>query len=375
MGDGLGYGTIFRIAADGTFTNIFLFSGANGAYPFTGLIKGKGGVFYGTTHNQGANGFGTVFCINTNGALTTLAAFSNTNGAHPKGVLLQANDGTLYGTTYFGGSADLGTVFHINTNGDLTTLVSFASTNGAYPIGGLVQGHDGLFYGATSRGGIFDGGAGFGTIFSLTANGQLNTVYQFMGYGDAYPYGDLVQLEDGFLYGATQTSLFRISTNGYFTRIGFNPLDPIYPRSGLTRGPDSALYGMLSDRAFRITTNGVVYPLYPFYNYWNGSDPRASLVGQQYTTFYGTTAQGGQLGGGVVFRIDLNFFFFSTANTTQGCNLFFSALPGNSYRILRAADATGPWTTVTNVLPDEYGMGKWTDTSAQERALYRLAYP
>jgi uncharacterized repeat protein (TIGR03803 family) len=53
-----------------------------------------------------------------------------------------------------GGTNGYGTVFKISTNGALTTLYSFTGGNdGAYPDAGLVQGSDGYFYGTTDGGG------------------------------------------------------------------------------------------------------------------------------------------------------------------------------------------------------------------------------
>jgi uncharacterized repeat protein (TIGR03803 family) len=64
---------------------------------------------------------------------------------------------------------DDGTVFKITPNGALTTLYSFCSqsgcTDGAGPYGGLVQATNGNLYGTTIDGG---GTSGFGTVFSLS---------------------------------------------------------------------------------------------------------------------------------------------------------------------------------------------------------------
>jgi len=54
----------------------------------------------------------------------------------------------FYGTTDGGGTTGNGTVFRISTDGTLTTLYSFTGGNdGADPQTGLVQGSDGSFYG------------------------------------------------------------------------------------------------------------------------------------------------------------------------------------------------------------------------------------
>ena len=84
----------------------------------------------------------------------------------PVAGLVQGSDGNFYGTTQSGGTnGGEGTVFKISPNGALTTLYSFTGGNdGASPQAGLVQGSDGNFYGTTVNGG--QGGAG--TVFRLT---------------------------------------------------------------------------------------------------------------------------------------------------------------------------------------------------------------
>jgi uncharacterized repeat protein (TIGR03803 family) len=88
--------------------------------------------------------------------LTNLHSFQVfTNGANPEASLVQGSDGSFYGTTYFGGTnGGNGTVFKISTNGALTSLYSFTGGNdGANPRAGLVEGSDGCFYGTTYYGG------------------------------------------------------------------------------------------------------------------------------------------------------------------------------------------------------------------------------
>jgi uncharacterized repeat protein (TIGR03803 family) len=79
---------------------------------------------------------------------------------------VEGQDGSFYGTTGNGGpNTNYGTVFRISTNGALTTLYSFTGGNdGGNPPAGLAQGSDGNFYGTTSGGGTNNAG----TVFRLT---------------------------------------------------------------------------------------------------------------------------------------------------------------------------------------------------------------
>jgi uncharacterized repeat protein (TIGR03803 family) len=103
--------------------------------------------------------------------LTTLHSFTGaTNGASPVAGLVQGSDGYFYGTTSGGATNGYGTVFQISIQGALTTLYSFTGADdGAHPHGGLVQGRDGNFYG-TSFSGVSS--AGHGTVFKISTNGE-----------------------------------------------------------------------------------------------------------------------------------------------------------------------------------------------------------
>ena len=138
---------------------------------------------------------------------TTLVDFTGSaNGARPLyGDLIEGTDGNSYGTTVGGGAYDDGTVFKVTPDGTLTTLYTFCSqtncTDGAYPLSGLVQA-GGNFYGTTEAGGA----NGAGTVFEVTPAGQLTTLYSFCsqpGCTDGgYPYAGLVQAGGNF-YGTT----------------------------------------------------------------------------------------------------------------------------------------------------------------------------
>jgi uncharacterized repeat protein (TIGR03803 family) len=200
QGGAYGYGAVFEVAANGLLTTLYGFTGEDdGGYPYAGVIQGKDGSFYGTTTEYGSGGYGTVFRLATNGTLSTLVSFVLTNGAIPQAGVIQGADGNLYGTTADGGSNDNGTVFCLTTNGSLTTLFSFDGTYGSNPAAALVQGTDGNLYGTTS----FGGAGGQGTAFRITTNGTLTTLLWFDGLNGANPQAPMIQASDGNFYGTT----------------------------------------------------------------------------------------------------------------------------------------------------------------------------
>jgi uncharacterized repeat protein (TIGR03803 family) len=113
---------------------------------------------------------------------TSLFSFNGTNGQTPDyGYLTQGTDGRFYGTTAAGGSNAGGTVFKITPQGALTTIYNFCSqsncADGKEPLSGVVLGTDGNFYGTTSAGGA----SGDGTVFQITSSGALTTLHSFSG--------------------------------------------------------------------------------------------------------------------------------------------------------------------------------------------------
>ena len=218
-----GYGTVFMITQNGLFTTLHFFDHTTGDTPYGGLAEGVNGNFYGTTSSGGRLLGGTVFKLTPSGLHTELASFSyrGTNGLDPFSALLQGRDGDFYGTTTQGGASygdptsvngeGFGTVFKITTGGELTTLFSFHGTNGAYPYASLTEGVDGNFYGVTLSGGAFTnqlfpgsgGYAGYGTAFRITTNGVFTSLTSFAGTNGAEVLGNLTLGKDGHFYGTT----------------------------------------------------------------------------------------------------------------------------------------------------------------------------
>ena len=102
----------------------------------------------------------TVFKITPAGAVTTLHSFNHIDGATPNAGLVQAIDGSFYGTTAVGGNSGCeagngcGTVFKITAAGELITLHKFDCNDGGDPTVGWCELLTGTFTGRRSRGKI-----------------------------------------------------------------------------------------------------------------------------------------------------------------------------------------------------------------------------
>lgn len=276
--------------------------------------------------------------------LTTLVSFDGTNGKSPQS-LMHASDGNFYGVTSSGGAnGDYGTIFKITPDGVLTTLYSFCSqtncTDGEDPIGTLLQAKDGNFYGTTYLGGsnCVSGNlsnTGCGTVFKITPDGQFTSLYSFC------------------------------PAVGYFSCP-----DGATPYGALIQGADGNLYGTTPSggnnaadngcacqgfgTVFKITTSGQLTTMFQFCNDMNstgycldGAVPFAGLLQTSDGSFYGTLYNGGtgtDFSGGTVYKLSSSWKlttlhnFGSKRNWTDGAYPFDSliqAKDGNFYGTTR----------------------------------------
>ena len=274
-----------------------------------------------------------------------------TDGENPSAGLVQPTDGNFYGTTTYGGAHGTGTVFKITSNGKLTTLHSFdpggywdsVNSDGSYPYAALVQATNGNLYGTTNGGGA----GGGGTVFEITSNGTLTTLYNFCTVGpycvdSAYPFAGLIQATDGNLYGTTyyggdpvstgpsggEGTVFKITTNGTYTRLysfcsGSDCTDGENPYAGLIQATDGNFYGTTTGGAsgngtvFKITSSGTLTTLHSF-DGADGSAPQAALVQAINGNLYGTTEGGGANGTGTVFSLSVGLGPFVETLPTSG---------------------------------------------------------
>jgi uncharacterized repeat protein (TIGR03803 family) len=120
---------------------------------------------------------------------------------------------------------------------------------GAFPYGALIQANDGNLYGLASAG----GSSYYGSIFKLTLSGASSTIYSFSNGGDgSYPYGTLVQTANGMFYGVAAQggfsgygTIFEVGSvpGGFRALYSFSGNDGAYPIAGLTLATDGNFYG------------------------------------------------------------------------------------------------------------------------------------
>lgn len=271
-------GTVFRIAPDGTETQLYVFTGgSDGGKPMAGLITDGNGNLYGTTHSGGARNRGVVFKIAPDGTETVLHSFLGVrDGAFPQSGLIADGEGNLYGTTPAGGPTDNGVVFKIAPDGTETVLHRFAGgADGSAPLGGLVADGKGNLFGTTQFGGLDNcqPGLGCGIVFRIAPDGKESVFYAFTGGKDGrQPSSRLIVDRRGNLYGTTlfggqrnEGTVFKLSRGGSETilhsfdhrlhRDGSYPSGPLLADAGFRH-----LYGETSQGGHR---QGVVYVVRP----------------------------------------------------------------------------------------------------------------
>jgi uncharacterized repeat protein (TIGR03803 family) len=322
-----GHGIVFKITPAGAFTTLHQFGlgTADGREPAAGLIQGSDSNFYGTAQLGGTNNLGTVFKITAAGTLTNLYQFGGTNGASPLAALVQASDGLFYGTTFAGGTNNAGTVFKITSAGVLTTLYQFSGgADGGQPDSKLVQGTDGNLYGTTASGGLSNNCInGCGTVFKITPAGALTTLYRFDGSDGSFPHGGIVPGNDGDFYGTTYTgggggfgTVYKITGTGGFTPLQTFSVPPggRFALAGLALGCDGNFYGATtsdgssnSGALFMITPTGALTTFDVFTNAFFGTQPRGGLAQGFDGNFYGTANHGGSNDLGAIYKLLISF--------------------------------------------------------------------
>jgi uncharacterized repeat protein (TIGR03803 family) len=328
---GLGCGTVFKLtppaAGQTKWTKEILYrfqGGSDGEAPLAPLTLDSTGALYGTTEAGGVSfGLGTVFKLTPPAAgqtlwtETILYRFGGVggDGVGPEAGLIFGSKGALYGTTAGGGGAsNCGTVFKLKPPAAGQTLwtekvlYSFAGTgDGCLPASGrLIFDSEGALYG-TTRGTTNVIGAASGTVFKLAppAAGQTKwtetVLYRFQGGSDgSQPFAGVIFDSKGALYGTTGAGGGGASCgNGCGTVFKLKP-----PAAGLTQWTEKVLL------RFQGTFGG------------DGESPQGGVVFDTTGALYGTTAAGGAIGLGTVFKLKP-----PAASLTQWTEKVLSDLP------------------------------------------------
>ncbi|HEY4112954.1 MAG TPA: choice-of-anchor tandem repeat GloVer-containing protein [Rhizomicrobium sp.] len=308
-----GYGTVFKLAPDGTLTTLHAFTGGkDGGEPRGGLVSDSGGNLYGVASSGGTIDAGTVFKIAPDGTFSVLHKFGKKSGdgERPMGNLVADSADTLYGTTEGGGAHQWGTVYKITPSGKESILYSFCNcSDGGGPDAGLLRDGEGNLYGTT-------GDNSGGTVFELTPKGVETALHTFTGDDGETPQSPLIADDLGNLYGTTFYSsngaglVFKLAPDGTITTLhAFDGTDGANPRGGLFMDSHGRLYGTTTTMGKN--GHGNVFALGPqgkfsvVYSFRDRGYPEATLTPDPTGNLYGTAESGGANGMGSVFVLSV----------------------------------------------------------------------
>ena len=388
-GGASGAGTVFRVDRSGHETVLYSFTGgADGGYPFTGVVQDFAGNLYGTTVAGGAYGQGVVFKLDTRRHETVLYTFTGgTDGGSPNNVIVDLF-GNIYGTTYGGGTDNAGVVFKLDRRGNETVLYSFTGgADGAYPFYGVTEDVFGNLYGTTAYGGA----SGAGVVFRVDTHGNETVLYSFTGGSDGgYPSAGVTLDLFGNLYGTTSSGgpagygvVFKVNAHGIESVLySFSGgADGAYPGAGVVLDWEGNLYGDTAGggnaglgAVFKLSPNGHETVLYGF-PVTDGNHPQAGVVQDSVGNLYGTTNSGGAYNSGLVYKIDTAnqfTYLYTFKGGNDGGNPFGGVILGSDGNLYGAAGGAGQYNA---------GLLYKMDLSGNETVLYSFtggsdgAYP
>ena len=356
-------GVVFKISRQGELVWQLQLTEKDGEFPSAGLFQDEEGFLYGTTLFRPSffDNPGTVFKVSPDGKLVWSRPFHGEDGERPTGEIVRGSNGSLYGATAFGGEWGWGTIFRLTSAGAIKTVYSFNGYDGASPSG-LVRGVDGYFYGTTRFGGPWflpRFGYREGTIFRMSCDGALDTLYNFSnptniytddGIQGMHPSSELVQRKDGCFYGVTEGGLTHEGTNFWASVFKFDPngtlstllyfdtsqSDAAGPAGPLVTGYDGSLYGVTTQGGaspdddlpgygtiFKIAPSGAFMSVVSFRG-TNGCSPFSGLIkgkdGNLYGTTHGNNVFGTNVNGlflGTLFRVSISRPVLSIARPRQ----------------------------------------------------------
>jgi uncharacterized repeat protein (TIGR03803 family) len=256
-------GLIFKITPKGKYTelHLFSFSGSDGWWP-NGLTLGNDGNFYGTTYYGGTSDGGVVFKISPSGNFTILYNLNGTtDGNGPFTGLLQGSDGNFYGTTQYGGNLSCfppygcGTIFKVTPQGDYSVVYDFEGITGQDTSVAPFQHTNGIIYGETGEGGTGTAcgtGVGCGVFYSL--NLGLPPFVTFLPAQGAGRAGKTIEI-----FGQGFTGTTAVAFNG--TPANFKIVEDTYMKATVPKGATTGLVTVTTPT--RVLTSNVPFHVIP----------------------------------------------------------------------------------------------------------------
>ncbi len=182
------------------------FSGTeNGSHPNGSLLEATNGKLYGMTLDGGVYNMGVIFEWDpVTGVYIKMLDFDGAEcGKYPYGSLMQADNGYVYGMCSEGGTNNAGVLFNVDTEDhSFLKKIDFSGPEmGMNPYGSLLQAANGKMFGMTRRGGKQNEGVIF-EFDPVSSVLQKRIDFSFRSKG-RYPYGSLIQGDNGKLYGMT----------------------------------------------------------------------------------------------------------------------------------------------------------------------------
>jgi len=261
----------------------------------SGLLYDGTSPLYGAAEN-GGNG-GLIFSLAPTGSNWTYGDIYDfcsgthcSDGDQPEAEATVSPEGNLLGTTAGGGKNDEGTLYELSPGSSRWSeqvLYDFCSMgkckDGYFPIGDLAADSTGAYFGTASQGGTRHQGC-CGTLYKLTPLGAgwtYDVIHDFCSLRDckdgAAPQGSLFMDSTGALYGATQAG-------GGHNGIGV----------GSGGGTVFRWNGTSLETLYAFCAAGG--------NCEDGTQPNGITIGASGNLF-GTTAEGGKYGAGVVYEL------------------------------------------------------------------------
>jgi uncharacterized repeat protein (TIGR03803 family) len=404
LGGTANHGTVYKVGTAGHQKVLYNFTGAaDGGNPASGVIRDSAGNLYGTNLIGGTAGgcfelgCGVVYKLDTTGHYTVLYAFTGgADGGAPYAGLIRDSAGNLYGTTSLGGTSGAGVVYKLDAAGRYVVLYSFTGgADGGVPHAGVIRDAAGNFYGTTSAGGQQAIEGGSGVVYMLDTAGHETVLYAFCSLypctDGADPYAGVIRDSAGNLYGTTRSGgtagcgvVYKLDTTGHYAVL-YNFTggpDGAMPQGGVIRDATGNLFGTTMAGGsysgscylqgcgvvFKLDTLGHQTVLHSFTGGADGSTPYASLTGDTLLNLYGTTALGGAVGAGVVFKLD-----------ASGQQTVLYSFPGGNDGNDPEAGVTGCGSTA-NLYGTTYRGGVWNagvvyrlDATRHETVLYNFA--